>query len=364
MPLADLIRERINQQGSMSFRDFMEMALYHPTNGYYTSSENIIGTDGDFFTSPGLTPAFGFTVAKYLQEMWIQTGTDNFTIVEFGAGTGILCNDILTFFKTRTDRYDRLNYVIVERSKAMRSKEQTLLKEKVKWVSDLGELGNFCGCVLSNELLDNFSVHRVVMLDKLMEINVDYQHGFAEKLVPTDDKLILYFSDLGVTLPYGYQTEANLEAIEWMEDINIYLKKGFILTIDYGNLSEQLYKKSRREGTLLCYYKHSMNDDPYINIGSQDITIHVNFSALIQYGGKMGLEPVTFIEQGNFLIAGGFKTLLLELLGTGENVFQLARKEATISRLLLFEMGQQIKVLIQSKNIASPGFFKLPLLAV
>lgn len=360
MQLADLIREKISKQGSISFRDFMEMALYHPTKGYYTSSENIIGAEGDFFTSSGLTPAFGFTVAKYLREMWVQTGTENFTIVEFGAGTGILCNDILTYFKTRTDLYDGLNYVIVERSDAMRSKEQALLKTKVKWVSNLEELGNFCGCVLSNELLDNFSAHRVVMLDRLMEINVDYKDGFAEKLVPAHEKVIRYFSDLGVTLPYGYQTEVNLQVIAWIEDINTYLEKGFVLTIDYGHLSEQLYKKSRREGTLLCYYKHSINDDPYAHIGNQDITTHVNFSALIHYGRKSGLEPATFTEQGNFLLAGGFKPVLLELLGTADNAFQLARKEATISRLLLFEMGQQIKVLIQSKNVASTGFFGLP----
>lgn len=359
MKLSETIIQAINSNGPISFRDYMELALYHPLNGYYAASENIIGENGDFFTSPSLTPAFGYAIAKQIEAMWKLTGENNFTIVEYGAGTGMLCHDILSYFKNHSPLYEQLNYVIIEKSATMRQKEKSLPAKKVKWIKSLKEISPFCGCVLSNELLDNFSVHRVVMQKSLMEIMVDFNDGFCEKLIPANQDLINYFSELNAELFDGLQTEANLQAIEWLKEIYESMEKGFLLTIDYGNLSSKLYHQHRKEGTLLCYYKHSINDNPYLNIGQQDITAHVNFSALIHYGNKLGFHPIVFTEQATFLLAWGFKQLLLQTLDAKEGILQQAKREAAISRLLLFEMGQKIKVLIQSKNIENPLFENL-----
>lgn len=356
MELSEIIQQKIALQKPFSFRDFMECALYHPEKGYYTSSENIIGETGDFFTSSSLTPAFGYSIARQIEAMWSHLGEEQFTIVEYGAGTGLLCKDILTYFKYKTPLFDRLNYVIIEKSESMKEKERSLPTGKIKWVDSIDEIAPFCGCVLSNELLDNFSVHKVVMQEKLMEVMVDCADGFAEQLQPADNALVDYFRELKVELSRGFQTEINLQAIGWLEEIYEAMEKGFILTIDYGGLSSELYQQSRREGTLLCYYKHKINDDPYTKIGKQDITAHVNFSALMHFGEKLGFSTAWYSDQGTFLLKWGFKQLLLKTLDPKDGIFQQARKEARISRLLLLEMGAKIKVLIQSKNVDDPEF--------
>src|SRR6187455_1109095 len=234
--LAEIIKNKIRDQGPISFHDFMEMALYYPESGYYTSAPDKIGKHGDYYTSPYLTNVFGNVIAKQLEEMWILTGKKDFAIVEYGAGMGSLCNDILDKLKQNEDFFKNLRYCIIEKSEAMRQKERKiighdLINDKIAWYDSIEELPPFTGCVLANEVLDNFSVHKVIMKEnELKEIFVDYDNGFIELLKPALENLKEYFIDLGIDLPNNFSAEINLEAIEWIKRISSILEKGFVLT--------------------------------------------------------------------------------------------------------------------------------------
>ncbi|HWB91039.1 MAG TPA: SAM-dependent methyltransferase, partial [Puia sp.] len=285
MPLPDIIIDTIRRQGPMSFKDFMEMALYYPGEGYYASSGDRVGEGGDFYTSPYLTRLFGEMIAGQLEEMWGCLDRGPFVVVEYGAGTGLLCRDVLTRLRENPPLYGQLQYVIIEKSPWMRKKEKELLAaegllDKIRWESSVHALGPVTGVVLSNELVDNFSVHQVVMEDELMEVFVGYEDGFFEILRPAGEALKEYLAELQVKLPRGFRTEINLEATEWILEVSAAMKKGFVITIDYGNSSSGLYGQSAGEGTLVCYHRHTVNHSPYQWIGQQDITSHVNFSAL------------------------------------------------------------------------------------
>ena len=184
MDLSAIIKQRIGSEGPVSFCDFMEMALYYPELGYYTGPKDKIGRAGDFFTSSNLTHAFGAMIGKQLEEMWRLMGEGEFTIVEYGAGTGALCEDILNYLQGNPKMYDQLRYAIIEKSPAMRDLEKARLNEKVSWHHSIEDISPVTGCVLSNELLDNLSVHRVVMEDAIMEVFVGDQNGFVEVLKP------------------------------------------------------------------------------------------------------------------------------------------------------------------------------------
>jgi SAM-dependent MidA family methyltransferase len=348
MELAKLISNKIAQDGPISFRDFMDTALYEPVLGYYMSAREHIGPQGDFYTSTTLTPIFGALIARQLAEMWCHTGKGAFTIVEYGAGTGALCCAILQQLKDNyPDFYHQLHYVIIEKSPAMRAKEQACLKEKVTWQEDIATVGLFCGCVLSNELLDNFPVHQVVMEEELMEVFVDYRDGFVEVLRPADMALKDYLRQLGVNLPKGFRSEINLQMISWLEAIAAQLKKGFLLTMDYGFPSAELYRDHRRNGTLLCYHRHQVHDNPYCYLGEQDITAHVNFSALAHWGYNNGLNCCGFCSQGQFLRSLG----LIDLLRSAEKNHP---ESASQLHNLLADLGSKLKVLIQHKGLPSP----------
>jgi SAM-dependent MidA family methyltransferase len=353
MLLTDIIIQKIKEDGLISFYDFMEMALYYPGLGYYNRSQSKIGKSGDFYTSSSLTPAFGAMIGKQLEQMWDILGKENFTIVEYGAGTGTLCADILNYLKNNSNLYAQLRYCIIEKGAAMREIQKAYLTEKVSWHENISELKGFTGVVLSNELLDNFSVHRVVMEDELMEVFVDYKNEFVEILQPAKQELKNYFEELNVVLPKGYRTEINLEAIDWIKEISSSLYKGYVITIDYGDTSDKLYTQSKRMGSLLSYNKHAINESFYSNIGEQDITSHVNFSALQHWGAKNGLQTLGLTNQAGFLLRLGFKNYLqnILMLEPEQNMLSLLKKENFISQKLLFEMGLKIQVLIQSKEV-------------
>lgn len=353
MSLTEIIIQKIKEEGPISFHDFMEMALYYPGLGYYSSSLEKIGKKGDFYTSSSLTPVFGAMVAKQIEEMWTILGEKRFTIVEYGAGTGLLCLDILNYLKSNKELYDQLSYCIIEKSEELRKTQKNNLPEKVRWYNNIREIGEIRGCVLSNELLDNFAVHQVVMEDILMEVFVDYQNDLIEILKPASNSLTNYFSELGVHLPKGFRTEINIEAIRWIEEIASALKSGFLITIDYGYSSTELYRPSRHCGTLLCYHNHQVNDFPYQNIGQQDITSHVNFTALCHWGFKNGLICGGLISQGQFLLSLGFRDHLIKTAEPGKNMFEAARKASLITHTLLMDMGTKFKVLIQQKGITN-----------
>jgi SAM-dependent MidA family methyltransferase len=361
MSLTETIIQKIRREGPVSFHDFMEMALYCPGTGYYMDGNDCIGKRGDYYTSAFLTPLAGEMIGKQLEEMWLQSGAETFTIVEYGAGTGLLCHDILNRLKNNKALYNNLQYCIIEKSPAMRDKEKKILHEKVNWVDSIREIPGITGCILSNEVVDNFSVHRVVMEEELMEVFVDYDNGFVELLKPASPALKEYFEQLQVFLPKGFRTEINLEARAWLNDIARALEKGFVLTIDYGYPASELYCNRRSHGTLACYYQHSFNNSPYNNIGKQDITAHVNFSALHNWGLQYGLKYCGFISQAYFMLSLGLTAHLRKEEVSRKYDHATQQDQAFLLQTLLLDMGNKFKVLIQSKGINEPKLSGLQL---
>jgi SAM-dependent MidA family methyltransferase len=350
MDLSELIIQKIKRSGPISFREFMEICLYYPGLGYYTSTHDRIGTDGDFYTSATFTPAFGMTIARQIEEMWRHLGGEIFTIVEYGAGTGILCRDILSALKRNRQMYEQLQYRIIERSPVRETKEKNDLPEKVTFHSSIDEFTIDRGCILSNELLDNFSVHKVVMEDELKEVFIDYQDGFIETVRSAGRELNDYLLEIGIELPKGFQAEINLQVITWIGEVANAMNKGYVLTIDYGYPSKELYKQQRSSGTLLGYYRHSVTDNLYTHIGQQDITSHVNFSALSHWGIKNGLSDCGFTDQCHFLLSLGVQDVVKKIASREDNLISAARKASMLNHILLREMGSKFKVLIQEKG--------------
>ncbi len=351
MLLSETIMDRIKKEGPISFRDFMEMALYYPELGYYNSMQNKIGTNGDFYTSANVSDGFGIMIGRQIEEMWQILDKKPFKIVEYGAGTGLLCHDILDYLKNNPSLYENLSYCIIEKSASMRKIQKMHLLEKVSWYSRIQEIAAIEGCVLSNELIDNFSVHQVIMRDQLMEIFVDYQNGFVEILKPATKELTDYFEALNVRLPKEFRTEVNLEALSWIKEVAQSLRKGYVITIDYGAESTELYKNTRSCGTLLCYHKHQKNDNPYQYIGEQDISSHVNFSALWYWGLQNGLAYSGITEQASFLLGLGIKEYQEAVLKNNLGNLQTAMQESVMNYRLLIDMGMKFKVLIQQKGV-------------
>lgn len=364
MTLSNLLIQKIKQQGPISFRDFMEMALYCPGLGYYTSDKEKIGKTGDFYTSSNLTPAFGEMLGKQIEEMWQISGETDFTVVEMGAGMGLLSCDVLEYLRKNRELYQNLNYFIVEKSPKMRDEQKKQLNEKVQWIDSIEELHGITGCIFSNELVDAFPVHIVVMEKELMEVFVDHNGAFIEVLRPAASELKMYLSELGLVLPQGFRTEINIDAINWMEEVSSSLKKGFVITIDYGYPSDELYQEYRNKGTLMCYFKHSVNEAPFEHIGEQDITSHVNFSALNHWGAKFGLEACGFTDQVHFLMGLGIEEYLKNL--HDKDPINYYKKLLPIKTLMM-DMGETFKILIQNKGVNAcelsglkfPGRYKI-----
>ncbi|MFZ5906650.1 MAG: class I SAM-dependent methyltransferase [Nitrospirota bacterium] len=356
--LAQKILEKINREGPMPFETFMDMALYEPRLGYYASGKLEIGKAGDYYTSQHLHPIFGALLGMQLEEMWKIMGKPSvFYAVEPGAGTGHLCMDLLTY-ASQKEFYDSISYVIVEPHPSVQEKQQKVLKGfsgKVNWVSSLEDLGSISGCVLSNELLDAFPVHLVEMEDTLKEVYVTAENGqFREAKGEVSTPLLAgYLEEFTLSLPSGYRTEISLRVQGWLRSVSNLLSEGFILTIDYGHTLPEYYSKERNRGTLMCYFRHQANEDPYSNIGDQDITAHVNFSAVKKWGEELGFRTLGFCPQGTYLVSLGIDEMIAELYRNSKDyLFEIAR----IKRLILpGTLGETHKVLIQYKGERSPA---------
>ncbi|MBC8413408.1 MAG: SAM-dependent methyltransferase [Nitrospira sp.] len=361
--LGRIIADRIRAGGAMTFEQFMKLALYHPEEGYYSSPDIRIGRDGDFFTSPHLHPSFGAVIAKQLLEMWQITGRpDQFSVVEMGAGAGYLCKDIMDYLLTTTKQNSSfiraLDYCIVEpfsHFKKLQKKTIGDYSADINWFSSLNELSGITGCILSNELLDAFSVHVIEMQDELKEIYVDYNGSeFTEQPDKLSNLLIHdYINLFSIAFPAGYRTEVNLQMKDWLHDVAKSLDSGFVMSIDYGYSNAEYYTPERSSGTLLCYYNHEYNNNPYQHIGSQDMTAHVNFSALKIWGEQLGLQTVGYASQGTFLVSAGIDEVISELYS---NPDEYTKNISQIKGLIMPQgMGESHRVMIQCKGIEVPA---------
>lgn len=357
------IVEQIKKKGPMTFEHFMSMALYDPELGYYNTESGKIGRAGDFYTSSHLHPVFGAIMGRQIFEMWNLMGRpENFRIVEMGGGAGYFCKDLLDSLSSVdkfADFFRALKYTIIERSPALRNRQQELLSEfsgKIDWLTALSECGRITGCIFSNELLDAFPVHLVRMEDNLKEIYLDFAEGQGFMEIAGDlsnEEILPYFRDFSPELRKGYTTEVNLGIRDWLREINDVLDKGFILTIDYGYPAWDYYSEDRDRGTILCYHKHQINENPYQNIGEQDITAHVNYSAVKKWGEEIGIKTAGFCGQGVFMVSLGIDEDIKKIAEEAEDyVFEIAR----IKKLILPQgMGESHKVMVQYKGFGPPA---------
>jgi SAM-dependent MidA family methyltransferase len=352
--LKDRIVSRIRAEGGIAFHDFMEMALYTPELGYYHSPGEKMGTRGDYMTSPEVSSIFGTLVGRQLREMWeIMDRPASFLVVEGGAGSGSLARDILWWAERSAPEFrSSLDYTIVESSEAMMAQQRSKLADaaSVIWSEDLPD--DIEGCILTNELLDAFPVHRVTVRDgTLHEIFVIWHEDgyFDEELRPPVPEVTAYFERLYVLPGEGCTAEVNLESINWMRSAGRALRRGYVMTFDYGYEAADMFAPWRSDGTLLCFYRHNPSSDPYVRIGKQDMTAHVDFTSLIAAGEEAGLATVALVTQSSFVEQMGIDQAMKPPEGADLEAYYTRRRQVTE----LLDPGGlgRIKLLVQSKNV-------------
>ena len=360
------ISSEIIRNGPIPFVRFMELALYHPQFGYYMrqpdgADHERIGWSGDFYTSSDVYPILGRALAAQARQMDELVGCPTpFMIVEMGAGKGFLARDCLAAIHAEQDDFaSRVRYVLIERSPAMQALQRQHLAPwlhepgLVTWIEGLDALApqSVTGLFFSNELVDAFPVHRIhVTAGQTEELCVDYRDGqFVECLKPlSTTALAQYLQKLHTTWPEGYRTEVNLHAMDWMEQVAQRINRGFVVTIDYGHTAHDLYGPERKNGTFLCYFQQLTNEDPFIRVGEQDMTAHVDFSSLAATGENQGLHVTGFTNQMSFLLGLGVEEMI------GELEPESPEFRAAIHLLKPDGMGRTFKVLVQHKGMSHP----------
>ena len=392
-------------QKKISFADYMNLVLYHPKYGYYTTGAGKIGAGGDFATSPHLCPDFGEMLAEQFVQMWqILECQEPFQVVEMGAGQGLIAGDVLAYLQKKyPDFFSKLKYIIIEKSPAMRQFQQQRLAKFVgiiRWCS-LSEIeaNSIIGCCFSNELVDALPVHQFVIdRGELKEIYVttssqakseqlvlnpnppftgelndrpnhplegrlknpgDTNVEFVEVLGELSTPRIAEYFDwleldlLGENYPNAYRSEVNLAALDWLTEVAERLKCGYLLTIDYGYPSHRYYSPSRHQGTLQCYYQHRYHDNPYVYVGRQDITAHINFTALERHGHECGLENIGFTQQGLFLMSLGLGDRIAAISTTpGLDIMTALQRREVLHKLIDPMALGNFGVLAQSKGLS------------
>jgi len=351
------IINQIKEKGPITFEDFMNIALYDKQNGYYSGGKAEIGKKGDYYTSPHVHSAFGEVIANFILKAKKFISNDKFTIIEIGSGKGYLALDILNHISSNSDEYNDINYIIIEKYNEGLTDELLKFKNKINICNNIDELSNiYNGIIISNELFDSLPFHKIVYKNnKLMEYYIDYVNGKFYETVKeiSDPEIFSYIDRYKLNFVNLKHLEVNLLAGKYLKEIAGILNSGFILTIDYGFLSEELFSNEKPDGTYRCFYKHTINSNTYQNIGNQDITADVDFSNLILTGNKIGLEKLKYTTQAQFLIDWG-------ILDIYEESIELDKKGSYAIKNLFLPgmMGNYFKVLIQMKNIKElKGFY-------
>jgi len=346
MKLEDIISQSIYENGKpIGFDVFMNFALYSPGLGYYRSSANIFGHQGDFITAPETSDLFGYSVAKQCAQ--IISGGD---VLEFGAGSGVLAVQVL-FELGRLKSLPKKYYILELSGQLRQQQKQTIasvlpeLIDRVEWLTELPT--DFSGVVIANEVLDAIPAKRLILSGgRFVELGVDFIDGnFQWK--PLDEPYLNSLTSLPAICDEGYTTEVNLQALAWIDSLYSIMSKGIVLLIDYGMDRNEYHHPQRKDGTLRCYYKHKASDNPFNNIGKQDITTSVNFSDVAEQAVEVGFELSGYCTQAMFLISLGIENFLFE----EEDDAKRNTLAQQIKQLILpGAMGETFKVLALSKK--------------
>lgn len=349
-------------EGMISFAEFMQYALYAPNLGYYTAGLRKFGQGGDFVTAPEISPLFAQCLAKQCQQ--VLTQLESGVIVEFGAGSGKLAATLLPSLA-------QLNclptqYIIIEISVELQQRQQATLQSQlspdlyniIQWINSLPNTP-LNAVIIANEVLDAMPVHRFQVTNTgILEECVRYEaEQFVWQTRHAESDLQNAVNQLD--LPIDYQSEINLFLPAWIRSVADCLNQGVILLIDYGFPQHEYYHPQRNEGTLMCHYQHYTHSNPLILIGLQDITAHVNFTAVAEAAVAANLQVAGFTQQANFLLGCG----LMELLSHYDvnNVAEHARITQQIKTLTLpSEMGELFKVMALTRQFDMPliGFIQ------
>lgn len=391
--LAMWMRDRMLEKGAVPFVQFMEWALYHPEWGYYTGERRKFGKEGDFYTSPGVNPVFAEVLAddvagrlvKLAAESGREAGAadgaggagaasekeqaarnEPFCWIEFGAGDGRLARDVLARLKEgHPELFAELSYRIVEISPSLRELQRATigeeLAEKVVWLTEeeLQAGAPYRGAVVTNELVDAYPVHRVVQgAEGLQELYAAWDaeaERFTEQTGPLSDSRIeeyLAAYSQGRKLVQGQVAEVGLPGLDWYRRALALLREGCVLTVDYGFEAEMLYHPSRMKGTLRGFSRHQVKDDPYADVGEQDLTADVNFTALRGTGEELGWRTDFFGSQSRYLLEAGILQRMRDTMHVTDLIRDpdMKRNRAIKQLILPGGMGDHFKVLVQCRN--------------
>lgn len=355
--LLSVIQQQIREShGKISFAKFMQLCLYYPGLGYYSAGSQKLGHQGDFTTAPEISSLFSQTLARQLQDVSKQLGS--FDLLEFGAGSGKMAIDILV--QLEKDNALPLHYYIIEASAHLQYRQREKinhaiphLEKKVSWLTSLPL--QFSGIILANEVCDAMPFHRLHFENgKPSECYIEEgregiqwtQHHLLDKELSSRSKTIHQIN--GGT---DYYAEVNLIAEAWLTSLATSLDRGALFIIDYGHCRNSYYHPQRQQGTMMCYYQHQGHDNPLILPGLQDITSHIDFTALAETALASGLDVEGFQTQADFLLAGGI-TDLLQANEKSESTFNNFQQKTALKRLTLpSEMGENFKVLTLTKNL-------------
>lgn len=340
--------------GQISFERYMELTLYQPGLGYYSAGATKFGQSGDFVTAPEISPLFGHCIARQVAQ--VMQGLNDACVLEVGAGSGRLAVDVLQGLNSAGAPLPE-RYQILERSADLRARQQRHvhnsltdegLSHRVCWIDELP--AHFSGVILANELLDALPAAVFeISSGGLCERHVAWDDGLCWATAPASallqDGVDAVTASLPDALPTGYRSEYGFAVRAWVADLAHRLDAGLMLLIDYGYPRREYYHPQRGEGTLRCHYRHRAHDDPLIWPGLQDISVHVDFTAVAEAGAAEGLKVAGFTSQAGFLLATG---LLDAAQGAAaqpgsRDYVALAHQ---IKRLTLpGEMGEAIKVI-------------------
>lgn len=353
MSLLRLIETKLSEGKTLPFVEFMEMALYAPNVGYYNSLLPKFGQAGDFITAPELSPLFGKAVAN--QCLQIMTNLGQASILEYGAGTGKLCVDILSHLESLQCLPER--YAILELSPSLRQRQQTYIEQtiphlasRLRWLDSLPSTP-FNGVVLANEVLDAMPVHRFILTTEgLLEsqVTLNAKRDLVEIFRPCQNpRLQTYIQTKLSFLQSPYLSEVNLYLDAWLAANYALLDQGAVLLLDYGFPRHEYYHPDRNKGTLMCHYQHKAHTDPLIHLGQQDITAHVDFTHVAEAADTAGFHVAGYTSQAAFLLSNG----LLDYIPLGDLSAEMQAKQAIKRLTQPEEMGELFKVIALTKNL-------------
>jgi len=355
--LLAVIQQRIAEaDGKICFADYMQLCLYQPGLGYYSAGSQKIGPQGDFTTAPEISPLFSQTLARHLQDVSQQLVT--FDILEFGAGSGKMAVDILR--QLENDHALPAHYYIMEASADLQYRQRNTIEnniphlvEKVIWLDALPS--DFVGIIVANEVCDAMPFHRLHFeQDQVHECYVEVSESELQwtQTVLSDPALKRRANEIQqIHGGNDYYAEINLAAEAWLTSLAHCLQQGALFIIDYGHCRDSYYHPQRQQGTMMCYYQHQGHDNPLILPGLQDITSHVDFTALAETALACGLDVEGFQSQADFLLAGGI-TELIQSTEESVTAFDDLQQKTALKRLTLpSEMGESFKALTLTKNL-------------